>query len=112
MPKSYNDINVHQWTPLFAKLVNVELPPAKFQANCRTYNMGYYLADGIYPKWATFVKPISGPQGKKELYFHNAQAVAMKDTESAFGIFKSNLQLCENQRFGIKRSFRTSSQLV
>lgn len=64
-----------------------------FQANGCTYNFGYYLADGIYPRWGTFVKPISKPQGKKELYFHNAQAAARKDVERAFGILQAEFAI-------------------
>ena len=79
MPGSCNDINVLNRSPLFAKLANEEGPPVTFEANGRTYNYGYYLADGIYPRWSTFVKPISKPQGKKELIFHNAQVAARKD---------------------------------
>jgi hypothetical protein len=58
----------------------------EFQANSHTYNMSYYLADGIYLKGDTFVKPIPNPQGTKELYFHNTQAPLRKDLERVFGI--------------------------
>ena len=61
----------------------------EFEANDRTYHYDYYLADGIYPKWATFVKPIISPKGKKELQFHNAQAAARKDVERAFGTLQT-----------------------
>ena len=80
-------------SPLFAKLANGEGPPVTFEANGRTYNYEYYLADGTYPRWSTFAKPISKPQGKKELIFHNAQAAARKDVESAFGILQSQFAI-------------------
>ena len=71
------------------KIVNGELPPVQFVANDRTYNYGYYLADGIYPKWQTFLKLLKKPEGKKNLDFHNAQAAARKDVKGAFGILHS-----------------------
>jgi hypothetical protein len=55
MPGSCNDIL--QSSPLIAKITMVETPPVELVANGRTYNKGYYLAYGIYPKWVTFLKP-------------------------------------------------------
>ena len=49
MPGSWNDINVVNRSPLMNKIANGELPAVQFVANGRTYNYGYYLADGIYP---------------------------------------------------------------
>ncbi|XP_073359807.1 uncharacterized protein [Aegilops tauschii subsp. strangulata] len=62
MPGSCNDINMLDRSPLFANLANEEAPPVTFEANGRTYNYGYYLADGIYPRWSTFVKPVVKPE--------------------------------------------------
>lgn len=61
MHVSCNNINMLNWPHLFAKLANGEPPPVNFQANGCTYNFGYYLADVIYSKWATSVKPFSSP---------------------------------------------------
>jgi hypothetical protein len=54
--------------------------------NGRHYNKGYYLADGIYPKWTTFVKTISSPILPKEVEFVKAQEGCRKDVERAFGV--------------------------
>ena len=93
MPGSCNDINVLQRSPLFAKLAAHDTPPVEFQANGRTYHMPYFLADGIYPKWSTFVKPVVAPKGKKESDFHSAQAAARKDVERAFGILQAQFAI-------------------
>jgi hypothetical protein len=61
-----------------------DTPPVHFQAKVCTYNFGYF-----YPKWQTFMKPVVRPSGKKQIQFHNAQAVARKDVERAFRILQA-----------------------
>ncbi|KAL5572986.1 hypothetical protein UlMin_022583 [Ulmus minor] len=43
-------------------------PPAHYIIQGKEYNMGYYLADGIYPKWSTLVQTIRDPRGPKKNY--------------------------------------------
>nr|GEW77353.1 RNA-directed DNA polymerase, eukaryota [Tanacetum cinerariifolium] len=71
----------------------------QFQVNGRTYKQGYYLADGIYRTWSTFVKTFSIARDEKTLKFKRVQESARKDIERAFGV----LQETNMQRTWIER---------
>ncbi|XP_073138448.1 uncharacterized protein [Henckelia pumila] len=85
LPGSNNNINVLSKSHLFANLANGVAPPANYVIQGKEYTMKYYLADGIYPKWATLVQIIHNPQGPKRQYFAVRQDSCIKDVERAFG---------------------------
>lgn len=87
-PGSNNDLNVLNQSPLFTQVLQGRAAEVKFTINGSEYDMGYYLADGIYPEWATFVKSIPLPQSAKDKLFAQHQEAARKDVECAFGILQ------------------------
>nr|XP_043633676.1 uncharacterized protein LOC122604878 [Erigeron canadensis] len=62
--------------------------PASFYANGNFYERGYYLGDGIYPEYATFVKTFTDPIDEKRKLFKKKQESARKGIERAFGVLK------------------------
>ncbi|XP_008223142.1 PREDICTED: uncharacterized protein LOC103322961 [Prunus mume] len=87
--RSNNDINVLTCSLLFNDVVNEVSPHIQYVVNGNEYNLGYYLADGIYPRWATLVKAISQPDTKKKRLFAQKQEAYRKDVERAFGILQA-----------------------
>ncbi|GAA0151696.1 hypothetical protein LIER_10359 [Lithospermum erythrorhizon] len=96
LPGSLNDINVLDRSSVFNLLAQGSASPVNYRVNDREYNMGYYLADGIYPQWATFVRPIPAHVGVKRQYFFTVHESYRKDVERAFRVLQS--------RFAIVRS--------
>ncbi|KAK9132527.1 hypothetical protein Scep_012055 [Stephania cephalantha] len=88
MAGTNNDINVLERSSLFDDLINDIAPPCNFVVHGHQYNMGYYLADGIYPEYATPYQTISHPTSLKEKVFATLQETAKKDAERAWHIVK------------------------
>ena len=93
MPGSHNDINVLHRSPLFAKLAEGKAPEVHYTINGHDYKMGYYLANGIYPAWASFVKTIPAPHGNKKKHFARVQESLRKDVECAFGLLQARYHI-------------------
>ncbi|XP_071712307.1 uncharacterized protein [Rutidosis leptorrhynchoides] len=81
---SNNDINVLNTSPLFESMLNDNFLDIPYVINGVEYKRGYYLVDGIYPQWASFVKAYSSAADPKSKYFSRKQSKARKDVERTF----------------------------
>ncbi|XP_020258227.1 uncharacterized protein LOC109834602 [Asparagus officinalis] len=93
LPGSLNDINVLDRSPIFDDIESGEAPWVNFTVNGREYNLAYYLADEIYPKWPVFVQSIQMPQGNKHQFFAKQQESCRKDVERAFGVLQARFAI-------------------
>ena len=90
---SNNDINVLEASHLFANLAEGIAHPSHYVIQGKEYNMGYYLADGIYPKWSTLVQSIHDLRGPKKKLFVMKQEGCRKDVERAFEVLQSRFAI-------------------
>ncbi|CAM8910742.1 unnamed protein product [Rhodiola kirilowii] len=84
-----NDLNVLYQSDIFDPLLAGICPNVTYKVNGSTYSHGYYLADGIYPRYSSFVKTIPNPQTDVEKLFSKKQEFYRKDVERCFGILQS-----------------------
>ncbi|XP_018465497.2 uncharacterized protein LOC108836897 [Raphanus sativus] len=96
LPGTLNDINVLQRSQVFSDILDGRAPKVNFTVNGHNYRMAYYLTDGIYPKWSTFIQSISLPQSRKAELFAEHQESARKDVERAFGVLQSRFAIVKN----------------
>ena len=83
-----NDLTVLNNSPLFDDLLDDIAPEVEFEGYGCKFKQGYYLADGIYPKWASFVKSFTVATNPKNAAFKAKQESARKDIERAFGVLQ------------------------
>nr|XP_043629769.1 uncharacterized protein LOC122601059 [Erigeron canadensis] len=68
----------------------IKAPKVEFLVNGEQFQKGYYLADDIYPEWATLVKSFKCPMEPKTSKFKRYQEAARKDVERSFGVLQDN----------------------
>uniref|UniRef100_A0A0D3CZB4 Myb-like domain-containing protein n=1 Tax=Brassica oleracea var. oleracea TaxID=109376 RepID=A0A0D3CZB4_BRAOL len=95
-PGTLNDINVLDRSPVFDDILQGRAPKVNYIVNGHEYHLAYYLTDGIYPKWATFVQSIPLPQGPKATLFATHQEAVRKDVERAFGVLQARFAIVKN----------------
>jgi hypothetical protein len=91
--QGHSIINVLHRSHLFDRLVEGKAPAVNYTINGHKYDMGYYLADGIYPNWSAFVKSIKAPANEKDQNFTVAQESLRKDVERAFGVLQARFAI-------------------
>ena len=75
------------------------IPRVNFFVNQRPCNMTYYLADGIYPSYPTFVKSIRFPESEPDKLFAKHQEGCRKDIKRVFGVLQALFKIiCEPAR--------------
>ena len=96
LPRSNNDINVVDRSPLVQCMLEGKGRDLRFEVNGKFYDRYYLLADGIYPPWSCFVQTIHFPGNEKRKHFAKVQEATQKDVERAFGVLQGRFAIISN----------------
>ncbi|KAL5719056.1 hypothetical protein ACHQM5_011888 [Ranunculus cassubicifolius] len=95
MAGGFNDITVLDHSNLFEPYCTGALPPVNYYVNGVHYNMGYYLCDGIYPKWACLINAERVLDTAAKRNFTKVHEATRKDIECSFGRLKGKWHILE-----------------
>ena len=96
-PGILNDIIVFDKSAVMARIREGAFPPSfPFTVNDHVRTLLYYLADGIYPNWALFMKTSKYGTTAKEKTYAAAQESVRKDVERAFGVTIARFHILRN----------------
>ena len=97
MSGSNNDINVLRSSPLFGLVEDGIYPPMRsYTVGNKVFYRPYFLADGIYPRWAIFAKTIPFPSSNDQRKYQAAQESSRKDVERLFGVLIQRFRVLEH----------------
>jgi len=96
LPGACNDLNVLAKSTVFDELLEGNKTPVDYEINGKSHNLGYYVADGIYPPYTIIVKSFKRPATRKQSVFARYQEGARKDVEHAFGILQQKFHFIKN----------------
>jgi len=112
---SNNDVNVLNLSPLYHAIVACVWPPRTitFTVNNRTRTMSYYLADGIYPRYASFATPYPNADTLKKRTYNRLQEALRKDVERLFAVLTGRINaLPHPARFTTAEKLRQAARAV
>jgi len=94
---SLNDINVLDKSSIVGSMLEgtFDVTCEEYTVNGRVRDWMYFLADGIYPDWAVFIKTYSEPHDEPSKVFATRQELVRKDVECAFGIIVQKFQILQ-----------------
>jgi hypothetical protein len=100
-PRSYNDLNVLDQSPLVHNIFISKARDMQFVINECEYDQYYLLTNIIYLEWVCFVQSIHLPLDEKKAHFAKRQEAARKDVDYCFGVLQAGrpiLILATNQK--------------
>lgn len=111
-----NDKTLLAYSPLFMDILcgsfNLNLPTQyRIHGNGRNRTMGYMLADGIYPEWPIFVRPIHDAPTIGEQCYSKAQEAIRKDIERFFGVIQARFHVLrkDNESWDVEKVVLTTN---